>query len=76
MIGPTVKFFNGVWDEAEKDRNAYMASERNRIVEAKALAGVLGIGAGSLFGGFLLLAIYLIIARIEIHIRNISIRNS
>lgn len=75
VIVPTVKFFDRAWDNADDARNKTIEQESARIVEAKALAISLVIGAGALFAGFLLLAIYLIIARIELHMKNISFRH-
>ena len=76
MIGPTVKFFDRAWDKAEDARNKSIERENVRVIEAKALAVSLVIGAGALFVVFLILAIYLIIARIELHIKNISFRSA
>ena len=76
VIGPTVKFFDRAWDKAEDARNKSIERENVRVIEAKALAVSLVIGAGALFVVFLILAIYLIIARIELHIKNISFRSA
>ena len=76
VIGPTVKFFDRAWDKAEDARNKSIERENVRVIEAKALAVSLVIGAGALFVVLLILAIYLIIARIELHIKNISFRSA
>ena len=76
VIGPTVKFFDRAWDKAEDARNKSIERENVRVIEAKALAVSLVIGAGALFVVFLILAIYLIFARIELHIKNISFRSA
>jgi hypothetical protein len=75
VIGPTVKFFDRAWDNAEDARNQTIERESVRVIEAKAFAVSLVIGAGALFVVFLILAIYLIIARIELHMKNISFRH-
>jgi len=86
---PVIEFHVGTWDAIQSEKVKFEQNEENRVAsergaealrvaKAKALAVTCMIGAASAFGLFMLLALYLLAAKIENDLREIneSIRTS
>ena len=72
VIIPTLKTYTEVWNDAQSKVNEYIASEITRCAEAKLVGILMAQIALALFGSFLLLAIYLMLSRVENHFSNIN----
>ena len=80
---PIIEFHLAAWDKIQSDRVAFEQREENRVAserlseaarvaKAKALAITCMISAASAFALFMMLAIYLLVAKIENNLREIN----
>jgi hypothetical protein len=72
VLIPTLNIYTDTWNAAEKSAAEFNATELIRVGEAKLLAVTLATFAFYLFLGFMGLALYLMLSRIENHFANIN----
>lgn len=84
MVSLVLNFHVRAWDKREDERTAFEAAERARVeeeIEAENLRVAMAMhnatlalgGAGGAFALFMMLALYLVFAKIEINLREISV---
>ena len=72
VIIPTLNIYTKAWDDAERKADVYKAAELVRVIQSKKIAIELLLSALYLFGAFMLLALYLIVSRVENHFTSIN----
>jgi hypothetical protein len=72
IIGPALVYFESSWEVSVERRNRALAEESNRALEAKTRAITLISASGISLASFVLLAFYLMFARMESNLRGVS----
>lgn len=72
VLIPTINMYTAAWDSAVKKNDKYEADEIANAAIDRVEAVLFLYAAGALFLGFMVLAIYLMISRVENHISGIN----